>query len=119
MKLKKISLMLSLILLSSIITSCAQIPDVPICKELSPDRGYCSYTLSPKSRDFYIDEEHPYKGQTWWEMRPIMMQVPPSSWAEIKKYIIKQCRIAGNCRSDVGEWLNKITPNKNILDQSR
>lgn len=108
MKLRKNLLMLLTFSLNLIAISCANIPDVPICKELNPDKGYCAWTLKPKSENFYIDEARPYKGKTWWEMRPTMIQVPPSSWTEIKTYVIKQCRITRNCRSDVGEWLDKM-----------
>lgn len=118
MKLKKNLLLLSMILLSSLLTSCAQVPDVPVCKELTPYRAHCTYTISPKEKDFIIDDEHPWtdprdgKEYTWWEMRPVQIQVPPYSWAELKKYIIKQCRITKNCRSDIGEWFTKMEPKK-------
>lgn len=113
---KKSLSLLSIISLSLIVFSCASVPDVPICKEINPDKGYCSWTLSPGG--FFVDEERPYAfnpkkpedKKTWWEIRPVMLAVPPHSWAELKKFIIKSCKISRNCRGDVGEWLNKMTP---------
>jgi hypothetical protein len=113
MQLKNVSLLLLMTLLSSLLTSCATVPDVPLCKELGPDRGYCAWTLKPKEQNFYVDEDHPYAFDpkkpeekfTWWEIRPLMIQLPPHSWAMLKAYIIKQCNITKRCRSDIGEWL--------------
>lgn len=111
MKLKKNLSKLMMILLSLITFSCANIPDVPVCKEITPDKGWCSYTL--KEGGFYVDDERPYhfgtdKEYTWWEYRPVMMSLPPHSWQEIKKYIIKQCRITKKCRGNVGEWFSNM-----------
>lgn len=116
MLLKKNLSSLLIISLSLIVFSCASVPDVPICKEITPDKGYCSWTLSPGG--FIVDEEHPHafnpkkpeELSTWWEQRPLMLQVPGHSWAEIKKFIIKSCKISRKCRGDVGEWLDKMTP---------
>lgn len=118
MKLNPNLSLLLILLLSSIITSCANIPDVPICKEINPDKGWCSYTLTPGG--FYVDEYRPYafdpkkpdEKSTWWEIRPVMMQMPPHSWAEFKKYIIKQCRITKKCKGNVGEWFTKMENKK-------
>jgi hypothetical protein len=65
-------------------------------------------TISDK--EFYIDDENPYdwgdgKGkQTWWEIRPTMVQVPARTWAKIKSYIIKTCKKYGNCDSAISGW---------------
>ena len=109
---------LMIISLSLIAISCATVPDVPICKELTPDRGWCSWTL--KKGGFYVDEanpyafdpEHPEKLSTWWEYRPVMMALPPYSYGELKKYIIKQCRITRKCQGNVGEWFNEFEKKK-------
>lgn len=106
-----------IILLSSILFSCASPPDVPVCKEINPDKGWCSHTLTQGG--FYVDEARPYafdpdqpaKLWTWWEVRPVMIQVPPHSWAEIKKFIIKMCKLKkGGCPGNVGEWMDKMVP---------
>lgn len=108
------SFILLMISLSLIVSSCASVPDVPICKEITPDKGYCTFTL--KDESFYVDDERPYafdpskpdEKYTWWQMRPYMMQIPPHSWKEIKVYIIKQCKRSGDCRGNVGEWFKKL-----------
>jgi hypothetical protein len=118
MKQRSVLLPLLMISLSLIACSCANVPDVPICKEITPDRGWCSWTL--KSGGFYVDEQNPYAFDpkkpdekfTWWEIRPVMMSLPPHSWAELKKYIIKQCRITRKCRGNVGEWFNELENKK-------
>lgn len=97
-----------------ILYSCARVPDVPLCKEITPDKGFCSWTLSQGG--FYVDESRPYafdpkkpdKLWTWWEIRPVMIQIPPHSWAEIKKFIIKSCRNSKDCPDDVGEWMDNM-----------
>lgn len=118
MKQRNGSLPLLMTLLSLIACSCATVPDVPICKEINPDKGWCSHTLS--AGGFYVDEDHPYafdpkkpdEKMTWWEARPVMLQVPPHSWAEFKKFIIKSCRISRKCRGGVGEWFDKLENKK-------
>ena len=103
-----------IILLSLITYSCAQVPDVPLCKEINPDKGWCSWTLSQGG--FFVDEARPYafdpkkpeQLSTWWEIRPVMIQIPPHSWAELKKFIIKSCRNSKDCPDDVGDWMDKM-----------
>lgn len=102
---------LSLSLLISLLTSCAHVPDVPVCVELNMVKGFCTNTISDK--DYVIDEQHPValekgeKPQTWWQMRPFMVLVPMASWKEFKAYIIKQCKRT-NCDEYVKSWDRKI-----------
>lgn len=111
-----------IVLLSLIAFSCAKVPDVPLCKEITPDKGFCAYTLTPGG--FYVDDSRPYafdprevdeQGKpvlrTWWEIRPVMIQIPPYSWEKLKTYIIKQCRqtrSSRRCRGEVGEWMDAL-----------
>lgn len=112
--LKKILSQHLIILLSLITFSCASVPDVPVCKEITPDRGWCSYTL--REGGFYVDDDRPYAFDpskpeelyTWWQIRPQMIQVPAKSWKEIKAYIVKQCKRSGKCEGNVGEWFDKL-----------
>lgn len=76
-----------------------------MCVELSPSRGYCTYTLSDRS--FYVDETRKFEGKTWWEVRPYMIQVPPQTWAKLKAFIMKICKERGGC-DQVGSWENAI-----------
>lgn len=105
MPLRKSLSLLSLILLSSIITSCGSVPDVYVCKELNPGRAFCTKTITDENQ--YVDDEHKLNGKTWWEIRPTTIQMPPESWAEFKKWIIKTCRRI-HCRSDIGQWLKSV-----------
>lgn len=99
------------LLFALLISGCASVPDVPICVELSPVKGFCTNTISDK--DYDIDEQHPVqlpgddKPKTWWARRPYMVLIPATSWAELKAYIIKQCK-RNNCDSYVKSWDRKI-----------
>lgn len=100
----------------AVLTSCAHIPDKPVCVEISMVHGFCTNTVSDK--DFDIDEKHPIaldpgdKPQTWWEMRPFMVLLPMKTWAAFKEYIIESCK-RNNCDQYVQSWdrkLNEINP---------
>ncbi len=96
----------------SLLTSCAGTPDVLVCTEINPVRGWCTKTVSDE--ETFVDDAHPYKfskdtpALTWWEMRPYMVLVPSPSWVELKSYIIKRCKQDGNCTEGVGNWERKI-----------
>lgn len=72
--------------------------DKPICVEINLSKAFCTYTIS--NQDFIVDDEHPYAfnpkkpddKKTWFEMRPAMVLMPPSTWAAFKAYVIKQCK---------------------------
>lgn len=95
----------------AVLTSCAHVPDVPVCVEINQVKGFCTNTISDK--DYVIDEEHPValeageKPQTWWEMRPYMVLVPTTSWKAFKQYIIQQCKRT-NCDQYIKSWDRKI-----------
>lgn len=99
-------------LVSISLSGCASVPDTLLCVELNPAKGFCTYTIS--DNDIYIDEAHPYSfsgknedKQTWWEMRNKMVLIPSSSWAELKAYIIKQCKRT-DCDQYIKSWDRKI-----------
>lgn len=118
MQQKRNLLKLTMLLCILTVFSCTTVPNVPICKEINPDKGWCSWTL--QKGGFYVDEARPYafnpkepeKLYTWWEYRPVMMALPPYSWEELKKYIIKQCKITKKCQGNVGEWFNDLEKKK-------
>lgn len=94
-------LLLSVLLL--LLPSCSTTPpDVPVCVEVTPDRGRCVKIIS--SEEFLVDETRKFEGKSWWEMRPAMVQVPASSWAAIKAFIIKTCKKTGTCEKEVASW---------------
>lgn len=86
---------LSMLLLSFVLWSCSNIPSKPVCTELGPDRAYCVNTLETKG--FYWDNENLLDGKTYWEERNKCIRLPPSTWAAIKSYLIKDCRNQGGC----------------------
>lgn len=81
-------------------TSLKQI-DVPVCVELNPDRAYCTTIISNKG--FYVDDENLLDGKTWWEYKVEMIQVPPTSYEEIKKYLLRQCERIKRCKGELDE----------------
>lgn len=44
---------------------------------------------------------------TWWEMRPLMLFVPPPSYAAIKSYIVKTCK-QQKCDEAIGSWDRRV-----------
>lgn len=111
--LKKNLLIPSVLLSSLLISGCASTPpDVPICMELSPTRGWCTYTI--KNQEFEISEDKPHtftegqKPMTWWELRPTFIYVPSPSWAKLKAWIIKTCKATNQCDKAIGSWQRKI-----------
>lgn len=105
--LKKLSAILLLFLISAIFLlffgGCAGLPpDEPLCTEITHERGYCVRMMSGK--DFEINETEKFKGMTWWEMRPYMIQMPPQTWKELKTWIIKICKNNSQCDDAVSSW---------------
>jgi len=102
-----ISLLLFVILFVLLLSGCASSPpDVPVCVEITMDRGYCTNTISAK--EFYVDETRKLDGRTWWEARPMMLMMPASSWAKLKTWIITQCKRTGQCDQSIASWERTI-----------
>lgn len=81
-------------------SSCADLKkvDVPVCKELLPSAGYCSWTISKKS--MIIDDKNLLYGKTWWQNRLYNLSIPPESWAPIKAEFTKVCaKHQNDCRA--------------------
>lgn len=104
---RKLSLWLPLITLSLFLSSCASVPNVPICAEVNLSRGVCTYTAS--SKNIIVDDEHPLDGLTWFDIRTKSLTVPAASWAKIKEFLIKQCKKQG-CNVDVSQWDRDLNP---------
>lgn len=94
------------LLILFIATSCASIPDVPVCVEETPSQAFCTYTISDK--DFYINDSQKFDSQTYWDIKPTMLRIPYKSWVQLKSYIIKQCK-KNNCDKDIASWDRKLS----------
>lgn len=92
------------ILLVLNLSSCATThpPDVPLCVEFAPDRGRCVKIISGEIFD--VDEKNKFEDKTWWEHRPAMIQMPASSWVQIKSYLIKTCKKYNICEKEISSW---------------
>lgn len=95
-----------LISLSLLANSCASIPDVPICAEVSMSKGICTYTVSGKNIE--ITDDKPLNGQTWFDIRAKNLSVPADSWAELKAWMVKMCKKNG-CNVDISSWDRDIS----------
>lgn len=100
-------------LLSSLISCTTHAPNVPVCVELSLDRGWCTNTVT--AEEFYVDEQHPYKGKTWWDMRPNTVRLPSESWKELKVFIISVCKEHNIC-SEITSWDRTVNAIDNKLN---
>jgi hypothetical protein len=98
------------LLLNLFLSSCATVPDVPVCTKINLDKGWCTYTISEK--EFYWDENHLYNGKTWWQATPTMIYLPLESWVKIKEYIIYECKKNSDCADNIGTWEGKISKGK-------
>lgn len=94
--------LLSLLLISS----CANVPDVIICRQVNPSSAFCTHTIS--DTDIVIDDTHLYNNKTWIDEKLETVIVPVESWSEIKKYIIKKCKQNKDCNSQIGKWQSKV-----------
>ena len=88
-------------------------PNVPLCTEINPTKGYCVYTMSGK--DFEVSEKDLHQGKSWWEIRPYMIFMPIQSWMELKKFILKVCKTSKRCKNKhVKHWKNTV----NLIDKN-
>lgn len=91
-----------LVLLLSLVTSCASNPpDVPICVEIEIQKGFCVYTMSNK--------EYTVEGLDWLRLKVDSLIVPADSWAKIKDYFQRMCVKSGKCNgTEMTEKLNRL-----------
>lgn len=65
-------------------------------------------------KEINVDETHKLNGKTWWEGRVAMIQMPASSYAQLKAWIIKTCKKV-NCDTAVTSWERTLeTVDKNV-----
>lgn len=105
------------VLQSLLLSGCTSVPDVPVCAEIELNRGFCTFTV--RDEDFFIDDQNKFEGKTWWEMRPLMMRVPPSSYAKVKAAFIKQCKKHKDCDKDIAKWERKFEAVEKHLEKEK
>ena len=77
------------------LTSCNQVPNVPICAQDAPGRGVCVWTL--QGDDFHVDNtgarQYTQNGHSWsWQqLQQNSLVMPPESWAAFKTFILNTC----------------------------
>ena len=92
-----------------LLCSCAGVPNSPVCFELEPWRGYCVKIVDQEG--VYVDDENLLDGKTWFDIRPSMILIPANSWADIKSYILKNCKRTGKC-SEIDKFTKRLDQNK-------
>ena len=97
-----------ILFLSLFLSSCSTIPDTIICAEVNISKGVCTFTVSGKT--IVVDDENPYEGQTWFDLRVKALTVPASSWSKIKAFLIKQCKKTNQCDVEIDSWDRNIIP---------
>jgi len=82
--------------------------DVPVCKGLTPQIGYCTWTLSKKS--IIVNNKTLLFGRTWWQTTPYLASLPPESWAPLKSAMTKIChKYQKDCKTEgVEESIQRI-----------
>ncbi len=104
------NLKILLCLILSTFFGCSSIKDLdkPFCVEMNLSKGFCTTPISGK--DIWVDDTNKLEGKTWFEIRPVMIMIPPSTWAAFKKYIITQCKKNQNmCDANISSWDRTIT----------
>lgn len=72
-----------------ILQSCAHSPpDEIVCLDLG-DKGFCTRMIS--DQEFYVE------GSSWETMKRGSVLMPATSYAEIKKYLLIQCKRDSRC----------------------
>lgn len=99
-------------LLSLFASSCNPVPDIVVCKERAADIAKCMKVVSEEKFDW--DNEHLYKGQSYWDVRPTMIQMPPESWAQLKAYILKSCKTKKGCK-EIKSKVKSIEDNSGLI----
>jgi len=110
----QINILLMLFILSMTIGCVTKLPDVWACTEISMSRGYCIKTISDEETE--VNETKKIYNKTWFQMRPVMIQLPIDSWVEIKKFIIMECKKNNDCNADIASWERKINQIDGKLD---
>lgn len=104
---KKSSLIVlgSLLFLVASCTSLSKI-DHPVCVEISISKGYCTTIISGKG--FYVSDTELFEGRTWFEQSYEMLRVPVSTWTEVKKYLIMNCKKTKSCNAKIDTWERSV-----------
>lgn len=94
---------LNLVLSFSLFSCATTAPDVPVLTRISPTQGFYVYTMSDKKG--IVDDEHLLNGKTWHDYVIESIYVPFESYAELKKFILKMCKIH---KCDGIDWKSKL-----------
>lgn len=91
-------------------------PNSPLCVEVTITRGTCTRIVSGDTFD--VDEDHKFEGRSWWDLKPVMIQMPASTWRDIKTYIIEVCKKTNQCDESVTNWQRTINNIDSSIDKN-
>lgn len=72
-----------------------------MCAEITPTKGYCTYTIS--DNEFFVE------GTIWSDLKRKSLIMPAESYAEVKAYILKMCKKHSDCSNNLGKWERKFS----------
>jgi len=84
-------------------------------------RGHCIKTISGEQA--LVDDAHPIldpvSGEmlTWWDLRPMMIQIPYFEYLRLKAWIVKECKTSGACDKRITSWDRTLEDVGNIVIQ--
>jgi hypothetical protein len=58
-----------------------------------------------------------FEGKTWFEQSYEMIRVPVSTWTELKKYLIMNCKRSKTCNRDIDTWSRSIEKIDNLSEK--
>ena len=99
-----------MLFISLLVSACSSIPNFSACKELAPDRAKCIKVITNEKYDW--DDSHFVNGKTYWDARPTMLQIPADSYADLKAYLLKECKRTNKC-TELEAVINTLDQTKN------
>ena len=131
--------------LALLLSACATPPDTPFCRKLTgqviekrdefgiptrtlrpnpkcmeqigePECGSCKWTISDRRRFVGEDKKNHLYGKPWTQILAEAAIVPSEGVAEMKSYIIKNCKKHGDCNRNIDRWRVKLDAIDSIDD---
>ena len=100
---RSLLLCLSLLVLES---SCSSIPNVPLITRIDAYR--CAYAYTMSDIKGIIDDEILLNGKTCVDYVNEGLIIPADSWQELKKFILKKCKVDPKFCNGAGNWSDRI-----------
>jgi len=93
------------------VSSCANLPDIRSCVEISPWEARCVKMVSGE-KELWNDTNLLY-GDSYWSKKNIMIRLHPDEIAKLKAFFLKNCKRTKNCDEMKGQ-IEKLEKNLNV-----